>query len=178
MSPCSYFSSILLLQRPVFVFLFLWMTSTLDLLHIFFCTQEGLINEEWLSVDYPTAFTHFIAAHASCCPASFLNSAIILMAPAQRVAFGDPGMFFPWSNTVNTFPSCIYALVFSSLSALPSIYFSFVFLIQKHFSNWSKHILIFLMLSKVLIPLWIVVIITLYNDAIFYSDHWFKQEIT
>lgn len=174
-----------LLHIAVFqdLILFFYFSDDIHTLLIFTFSSahsEGLINEEWLSVDYFTAFTHFIAVHASCCPASFLNSTIILMAPAQSVAFCDSPVVSPmveYSEYISILYLCtgVFLLKCIALHLFP---FSFVFLIQKHFSNWSKHILIFLLLSKVLVTsLWIVVIIRLYNDAIFYSDHWFNMKL-
>lgn len=86
------------LQKPYFSFLWTY-PHTLDLLHIFFLHSEGLINEKWLSADYLTALTHFTAVHTSWCPASFLNSTIILMADSQWVAFCDSCVFFYHDRT-------------------------------------------------------------------------------
>ena len=75
------------------------------------------------------------------------------MAPAQSAAFYDSpvvSLMVEYSEYISILYLCtgVFLLKCIALHLFP---FSFVFLIQKHFSNWSKHILIFLLLSKVLV---------------------------
>lgn len=110
--PAATYSPAYCLQCPCFSFLWLY-SHTLYLLHIF-SLHTVKINEGticWL------LHSSHLLYFSSCipCPASFLNSTIILLANAQWVAFCDSCVFFylGWTQWI------YFHLIFMHLGFLP-----------------------------------------------------------